>query len=441
MPLDLTHDPDRTSWVASANQPGSDFPIQNLPFGVFEGEQGGRIGVAIGDQILDLAACYQHGLLAGLDQELVNACLAPTLSWLMALGRPAATQVRRAVSDTLVASNTAAAALAASLLVEQQHVRMRLPAHIGDYTDFYASIHHATNVGRMLRPDNPLMPNYKHLPVGYHGRASSIVVSPTPVRRPRGQVLADGALAPSFEVSKTLDYELEVGILVGQGNPLGEPFALDAAEDHIFGLCLLNDWSARDLQKWEYQPLGPFLAKSFATSISPWVITLDALEPFRAPRLAREADDPALLPHLDSERDQQRGAVEVELSVLLSTPAMRDAGLPAVVISSSNFKNLYWTMGQMLTHHVSNGCNMRPGDLLGSGTVSGPTQGERGCLLELTWRGSEPLVLPNGEVRRFLHDGDEVSLVGRCAREGAVALGFGSCRGLVLEALPAAALA
>lgn len=433
--LDITHDPALRSWVSSANTPATDFPLQNLPFGVFEGETGRRIGIAIGDGILDLTAAHGRGLLSGLDPEVVDACLAPSLGWLMALGRPAAKAVRGLAHRILESGNEKAAALADTILVDRLAARLALPAAIGDYTDFYASIHHATNVGRMLRPDNPLMPNYKYIPVGYHGRASSVVVSSTPVRRPWGQTLADGAEAPAFTVCRTLDYELEVGVFVGQGNALGEPFSLAQAEDHIFGLCLLNDWSARDLQKWEYQPLGPFLAKSFATSISPWLVTLDALAPFRAPRFARAEGDPAPLPHLDGPRDASAGAVDIALEVALSTRAMRDAGQAPAVISGSNFKNLYWTMGQMLAHHVSNGCNMRPGDLLGSGTVSGPEKSERGCLLELTWRGSEPLALPSGEERRFLLDGDEVIMRGRCAREGFVSIGFGECRGEVLAAL------
>lgn len=434
MNLDATHDPGLCSWVKSANTPGTDFPIQNLPFGVFESEGGGRIGIAIGDQILDLAASHRRGLLHALDAELVDACVAPTLNWLMALGRPAAKEIRQVVSHLLAHGNTAAEAQAEHIIVDQAHARMRLPVSIGDYTDFYASIHHATNVGKMLRPDNPLMPNYKYIPVGYHGRASSVVASPAPVRRPWGQVQTDGGVAPVLSVSGTLDYELELGFFVGEGNALGEPFGLGEAEQHIFGMCLLNDWSARDIQRWEYQPLGPFLAKSFATSISPWVVTLDALAPFRVPRFTRPEGDPAPLPHLEHPRDRAHGAVDIQLKVSLSTRAMREEGLEPEPLSASNFKNLYWTMGQMLAHHVSNGCNMRPGDLLGSGTVSGPEKGERGCLLELTWRGAEPLTLPNGELRRFLADGDEVIITGRCEREGAVSIGFGECRGEVLEA-------
>ena len=437
MNLDATHESGLRSWVKSANEPGTDFPIQNLPFGVFERNGAGRIGIAIGDAILDLTACHQRGLLNELEAEEGNACLAPTLNWLMALGRPTATAVRRVASRMLAAGNDATEALADTILVDRASARMRLPASIGDYTDFYASIHHATNVGKMLRPDNPLMPNYKWIPVGYHGRSSSVVASPAPVRRPWGQVWADGDEAPVMTASRTLDYELEVGIFVGQGNALGEPFSLEEAEEHVFGLCLLNDWSARDIQKWEYQPLGPFLSKSFATSISPWIVTLDALAPFRAPRFARAEGDPAPLPHLDGERDQREGAVDVQLEVRLSTRAMRDGGIEPAPISSSNFKNLYWTLGQMLTHHASNGCNLRPGDLLGSGTVSGPEKSERGCLLELTWRGAEPITLPNGEARRFLTDGDEVIIRGRCARDGFVSIGFGECRGEVLEAHPA----
>jgi fumarylacetoacetase len=295
-------------------------------------------------------------------------------------------------------------------------------------------VHHATNVGRMMRPDNPLLPNYKHVPIGYHGRASSLVVSGTPVRRPWGQTKPDGADAPLFVPSRRLDYELEVGVFIGPGNALGSPVPIDAIDDHLFGLCLVNDWSARDMQAWEYQPLGPFLAKNFATTLSPWVVTMDALEPFRVPPAARPDGDPAPLPYLTGDADVLRGAFNVSLDVFVSSAKMREQGLPPHRLSTSNLQDLYWTLGQMVTHHASNGCNLRPGDLLASGTVSGPSPDARGCLLELTWRGAEPITLPTGEARRFLEDGDEVMFRGSCKRAGAATIGFGECRGIVLPA-------
>jgi len=307
---------------------------------------------------------------------------------------------------------------------------MHVAAAIGDYTDFYASIFHATNVGSMLRPDEPLLPNYKYVPIGYHGRASSIVVSGTPIVRPRGQVKPEAGMEPAYQLSRRLDYELEIGAWIGTGNAQGAPIPIDTAESHLFGLCLLNDWSARDVQQWEYQPLGPFLAKSFATSLSPWVITMDALEPFRVAASRRPAGDPEPLPYLTSAADQERGGIDLRLEVSLATDAMRTAGVPPVIVSRSSLRHLYWTLSQLVTHHTSNGCNLRPGDLLGSGTVSGPTRESRGCLLELTWRGTEPIQL-GSETRRFLEDGDEVVFRGWCERPGWRRIGFGECRGIV----------
>jgi fumarylacetoacetase len=312
---------------------------------------------------------------------------------------------------------------------------MRLPANIGDYTDFYASIYHATNIGKMFRPDQPLMPNYKWIPIGYHGRASSIVGSGTSIRRPVGQTKDDNAEAPTFGPSKVLDYELEVGFFVGQGNEQGQPIKITEAEDHIFGLCLVNDWSARDIQRWEYQPLGPFLSKSFATTISPWIVTMEALAPFRAPAFKRPAGDPEPLPYLDSPENRERGGFDIKLEVFISTEQMREKGVAPHRLSSSNTRDLYWTFAQMLTHHTSNGCNMQPGDLIASGTVSGATKESLGCLIELTGRGAEPIILPTGETRRFLQDGDEVIFRGYCEREGFRRIGFGECRGIVAPAL------
>jgi fumarylacetoacetase len=318
--------------------------------------------------------------------------------------------------------------------VAQRDAELLLPATIGDYTDFYASVHHATNVGRMFRPDNPLLPNYKWVPIGYHGRASSIVPSGTPVRRPRGQVKDPEGEVPVLVPTRALDYELELGCFVAVGNPLGEPVSIDQGEAHLFGVCLVNDWSARDVQSWEYQPLGPFLSKSFATTVSPWVVTLEALEPFRVPAYRRPSEDPAPLPHLDSERNATAGGVDVILEVSLTSARMRDQGIAPVRLGSGRVADLYWTLAQMLAHHTSNGCNLRPGDLFASGTVSGPSNDSLGCLLELTRRGAEPLTLPTGESRKFLEDGDEVIMRGFCEREGAARIGLGECRGVVLPA-------
>jgi fumarylacetoacetase len=432
--MNQTHKPELKSWVESANAAGTDFPIQNLPFGVFTRlDEPPHIGVAIGDRILDLAVCTRSGLLDKLSAETASACVQPTLNALMSLGRPQWVGLRRRVSELLRYESTRKSEVEKHL-VSMSEARMLLPADISDYTDFYASVYHATNVGSMFRPDNPLLPNYKYVPIAYHGRASSIVVSGTTFHRPLGQMKDDEAKEPSFGQSKLLDYELEVGFFVGPGNGLGNRIAITDAENHIFGLCLLNDWSARDVQKWEYQPLGPFLAKNFATTISPWVVTMEALEPFRVPAFTRPPGDPAPLPYLSSLEDQTRGGIDVGLEVLLSTEKMRKEDRSPFRVSRGNFKDMYWTISQMLTHHASNGCNLRTGDLMGSGTVSGPEKESRGCLLELTWRGTEPIQLPNGETRRFLHDGDEVIIKGYCERDGYVRIGFGECRGLVLPA-------
>jgi fumarylacetoacetase len=322
-------------------------------------------------------------------------------------------------------------AMREALLVPMGAAELSIPARVGDYTDFYASIHHAANVGSMFRPDQPLLPNYKWVPIGYHGRASSLVPSGTAVRRPQGQARDEGEASPRFGPTQRLDYELEVGVVVGRGNDLGSVVPLPRAEEHVAGLCLVNDWSARDIQAWEYQPLGPFLAKSFATSVSPWLVTLDALAPFRAPSFARGEEDPAPLPYLHDDADQRGGGFDITLEVLLSSARMRAADVPPMRISLGSFTTMYWTVAQLLTHHTSNGCNLRTGDLLASGTVSGPTKESRGCLLERTWRGTEPLTLPTGETRRFLEDEDEVIMRGWCERPGFRRIGFGECRGVV----------
>ena len=427
-----------TSWVKSANDVHSDFPIQNLPYGVFRrlsGHGPASIGVAIGDLILDLRGCEQEALLEGLPREVIEACDSDSLNALMALG-PADWGALRHHLSNLLSLDSAAwrehERQIEPLLVHRDEVMMLPPAQIGDYTDFYASLHHATNAGRLFRPENPLLPNYKYVPVGYHGRASSIVVSGTGVHRPRGQFRDPDAQEPVFAPTRALDYEMEVGVFVGQGNTLGLPLPIEAARSHIFGLCLLNDWSARDIQAWEGQPLGPFLAKNFATTVSPWVVSMEALEPFRRPVTPRDAGDPAPLPYLLSQKDQASGAIDITLEAYLSSRMMREAGLPPLRLGQSQFVELYWTVAQLLTHHASGGCNLCPGDLIGSGTVSGPTEDSLGSLLEITRRGARPLLLPGGETRTYLEDGDEVILRGYCEREGHARIGFGECRGVVL---------
>jgi fumarylacetoacetase len=424
------------SWIESANEDAIDFPIQNLPFGVFSTSNlDPRIGVAIGDVVLDLRACSERGLLRALSPALQQACTADRLNRLMAQGRTASSALRAQLIEMLrvdVASEIRNQV--EHLLYPVAEVMMRLPAAIGDYTDFYASIYHATNVGKLFRPDNPLLPNYKYVPIGYHGRASSIVISGTEVKRPSGQTKAADAEGPIFAPSHLLDYELEVGFFIGKGNARGDVVPLSEAENHIFGLCLVNDWSARDIQAWEYQPLGPFLAKNFATTISPWIVTMEALEPFRVSAFEREIGDPKPLPYLSSEANQMRGGIDLILEVWLLSRRMRETSLLPVRLSKGNACDLYWTLAQMLAHHTSNGCNMQPGDLLASGTVSGPTKESVGCLLEMTRRGAEPIQLPSGESRKFLEDGDELLFRGYCEREGHPSIGFGECRGVVVPA-------
>lgn len=436
-PIDETHAPALKSWVDSANHTATDFPIQNLPLGVFRtsGARAHRIGTAIGDSVLDLRACFEHNLLTGMPTGILAACGDETLNALMARPDVERRALRHRLSHLLRSGGAQVTARphAEKVLLPARDVRMALPARITDYTDFYASIDHATNVGSMMRPDNPLLPNYKWIPIGYHGRSSSIVVSGTQVRRPSGQIdpTAPGH-TPHFEPSKLLDYELEMGIFIAEGNELGAPIPITQAGTKIFGLCLLNDWSARDVQKWEYQPLGPFLSKNFATSISPWVVTAEALAPFRVAAAHRSEGDPAPLPHLKSAQDQALGGFDVSLEVSISTRAMRSHGHAPVRLSRSNVASLYWTPAQMIAHHASGGCNLNPGDLLGTGTVSGKDKESRGCLLELTMRGRERIELPGGETRAFLEDGDEVIFTGSCQREGFARIGFGECRGVVV---------
>ena len=430
MTTDHTHDPSLQSWVTTANG-HADFPIQNLPFGVFSPLAGApRGGVAIGDMILDLRALHEAGLLDEEAQAVAHACIGPTLNPFLALGAAPRQALRDAVSALLQDGSDERP----HLLHRAADCFMYMPAHVGDYTDFYAGIHHAENVGRMLRPDAPLPAAYKWLPIGYHGRASSLHLSGE-VRRPNGQRKRGNEAAPTFGPSRNLDYEVELGIWVGPGNALGTAVPVGEAHGHIAGYCLLNDWSARDIQGWEYQPLGPFLGKSFGTTISGWIVTPEALAPFRAPAPARAEGDPATLPYLHDDADQSGGALDVTVEVLLTTPAMKVQGLAPHLLSTGSALDLYWTPAQLLTHQASNGCNLNPGDLLGTGTISAPTPDGAGSLLEITQGGRSPITLPSGEVRRFLEDGDEVVLRARAHRDGAVPIGFGECRGVVLPAL------
>jgi fumarylacetoacetase len=419
--VNQTHAPELRSWVDSANDPANDFPIQNLPFGMFR-RQGQddppRVAVAIGDRVLDLCA-------AGVTSAHIS------LNALMALGNDAGHALRLAISG-LLTHGSPDRARAEKALIAMAECELLLPAQIGDYTDFYASIHHATNVGQLFRPDHPLLPNYKYVPIGYHGRASSVVVSGTPVQHPLGQSRPNAQEPPVFGPSRRLDYELELGFFVACGNELGTPVPIRDAADRIFGFCLLNDWSARDIQAWEYQPLGPFLGKSFATTISPWVVTMEALAPFRIAASARAGTDPAPLDYLHDEHDQRTGGLDITLEVWIETAQMREKRMAAVRLSRGSFRDMYWTVAQMVAHHTSNGCNLRPADLLASGTVSGEAPEARGCLLELTRGGVAPVEFPSGETRRFLEDGDQVILRGRCEQEGSVAIGFGECRGTII---------
>jgi len=433
---DPTTNPELRSWIDAANAADADFPIQNLPFGVFRRAGGAdlaRVGVAIGDRVLDLAACDQEGLFGASAAGGRGVFAEDSLNTFLSLGRGAWTEVRARVSELLredVSTLRDHSALRSEALIPLDHIELLLPVRIGDYTDFYASIHHATNVGSMFRPDNPLLPNYKHLPVGYHGRASSIVASGAPVRRPMGQTRPNDDEPPVFGPSKLLDYELEMGYVLGPGNQLGRRIDINTWREHIFGLALVNDWSARDIQKWEYQPLGPFNAKNFATTMGHWVVTVDALAPFRVDPAPRGDGDPAPLDYLTPAGD----AWDVTLEVQLQSRQMRERGMDPIRVSRGSLRHMYWTAAQMLAHHTSTGCNMRPGDLFASGTVSGPDEESRGCLLERTWRGSQPLSLPTGEERKFLQDGDVVIMRGWCEADGARRIGLGECRGEILPA-------
>ncbi|MBW3139940.1 fumarylacetoacetase [Ferrimonas balearica] len=429
--LNETHDLTLTSWVDSANQPGCDFPIQNLPFASVRragSDEVFRGAVAIGDQAIDLAAVRDAQVFGGDVALLVALAAEPKLNDFMAEGPEAWSELRLALSRALRSGAAEQGALA-QCLIPLAELEYDLAMTIGDYTDFYTSIHHATAVGSLFRPDNPLLPNYKWVPIGYHGRASSIGVSGQAFHRPSGQLKAPDAAEPSFGPCKRLDYELEVGIVIGRGNALGEPIGIEAAEQHVFGLCLLNDWSARDIQAWEYQPLGPFLSKSFASTLSPWIVTLEALAPYRA-AFTRPAEDPQPLPYLSAPGNSEAGAVDMQLECLIQTPAMAEP----VRLSQSNFSDSYWTIAQMVTHHTVNGCNLQAGDLFGSGTQSGPEHEQAGSMLELSRGGKSPITLPGGEQRTFLEDGDTIIMRAVCDKPGAPRIGFGEVRSTVLPA-------
>ena len=427
------------SWVEGAIEPD----LSHLPYGAFRKEDAVRLCVRIGAWLLDIAACAKDGLLDPLTADVRDACCQPTLNALLSLGPGAWHALRHRLRELL--KDTAPGDIQTRVdwfLYPLSEAQLVLPVYACGYTDFYASVHHARRVGELFRPDNPLLPNYKHVPIGYNGRASSLIVSGTPVRRPWGQQrpVSEGA-QPMFAPSAALDYELELAFVIGQGNALGEPVPIATAREHIFGVMLLNDWSARDVQAWEYQPLGPFLGKSFATSVAPWVTPMAALEPFRVAPVAREQGDPKPLPYLVDAADERNGALDIQVEVLLSTEASRAAGLEPMLVSRGDTRELFWTAAQMVAHHTSNGCNLRPGDLLATGTISGSQRESAGCLLELTRNGAEPITLPNGERRAWLQDGDEISLRARCEREGLPAIELGSCTGHILASKASVAAA
>lgn len=433
--LNETHNPALTSWLASANTDSADFPIQNLPFAIFKragSDENFRGGVAIGDQVVDLTAVSKMRVFDGIVADALVLCSKSTLNDFMAQPSSVWSALRAALSAALSAGSALESELRACL-VAQSDVEYDLPCRIGDYTDFYTSIHHATTVGSFFRPDNPLLPNYKWIPIGYHGRSSSIGVSGQEFRRPKGQTKAPDVDTPSFGPCKRLDYEMEMGIYIGGGNDMGDSIALDDSDEHIFGMCLFNDWSARDIQGWEYQPLGPFLAKNFASTVSPWIVTNEALAPFRM-AWTRDEKDPQPMEYLTSARNSELGAYDVQVEVYLETPKMRDAGQAAAKLTNSSFRHSYWTTAQMVAHHTVNGCNLVAGDFFGSGTQSGPNAEEAGSLLELTGAGKNRLDLGNGETRGFVEDGDAIVMRGFCEKDGARRIGFGECYSLVLPA-------
>lgn len=433
--LNETHDINLSSWVESANQ-GSDFPIQNLPFAVFRRAQSQdkfRGGVAIGDQVLDLSMVAELGLFSGSAQTACEAGAEPTLNNLMSMAPAVNSALRLELSRALRSDSPVEKTLQACL-IPQSDVEFDLPCRIGDYTDFYSSIYHATSVGELFRPEQPLLPNYKWVPIAYHGRASSINISGTDVHRPCGQLKSPDSEIPNFGPTQRLDYELELGIYIGQGLQQGARIDIEFAEQHIFGLCLFNDWSARDIQAWEYQPLGPFLGKNFASTVSPWIVTTEALAPFRVP-FVRADSEPDTLPYLTSELNTAQGGIDIQLECLVETAAMRKAEQPAAQVSVSSFKHCYWTAAQMVTHHTASGCNLNSGDLFGTGTQSGPTPEEAGSLLELSQGGKQAVKLPNGEARSFLEDGDAIVMRASCQKVGAVDIGFGEVKAKVLPAI------
>ena len=434
--INETHDTTLRSFVESANDGITDFPIQNLPYAVFRRKGSNdafRGGVAVGDFVIDLAALATTSLLSGDAAAACEAASESTLNRMMAMGRPFCSALRLALSRALRVGSAHESQIRACLIA-QSDAEYAVPAHIGDYTDFYTSVYHATHIGRLFRPDNPLLPNYKWVPIGYHGRASSINVSGQRFPRPVGQIMPPGATEPVLAPSKRMDYELELGIFVGQGNACGSRIPIAQAESHVFGVCLLNDWSARDLQAWEYQPLGPFLAKNFATTISPWIVTLEALAPYRT-QWTRVADDPQPLPYLDSLTNREQGAIDIKLEVLIETPRMRELALPPERLCLTSYRHAYWTLAQLITHHTVNGCNLQAGDLLGTGTLSGPTATEAGALIELTEGGKQPVALATGESRTFLEDGDAVILRAHCEKTGAARIGFGQSYGRISPAV------
>jgi len=427
------HDPSLKSWVESANLPDTDFPIQNLPFCVFREKGRGDIlpdtGVIIGDKVINMEYVKSNGVFP------YEPYTPHTMEWVSQGSNTVIPTIREGLIQALrFDAEKDLRKAVKNCMVELSDCEFFHPFPIGDYTDFYCSIYHATNVGSMFRPDNPLLPNYKYVPIGYHGRASSIVMSGTEIKRPHGQNRSDAEKPSVFIPCKNLDYEMELGFFVGKGNELGKSIPISEAEDHIFGVCLVNDWSARDIQAWEYQPLGPFLAKNFATTISPYVVTMEALAPFRTAAFERDADDPQPLDYLSDDNNKKFGGLDINLEVYIQTEKMRNENIEPHMLSRSNTKDLYWTIGQMLTHHASNGCNLQTGDLMATGTVSGKEKRTRGCMLELTWRGTEPIELASGEQRRFLEDGDEVIMKGFCEREGFRRIGLGECRGLIVPA-------
>jgi fumarylacetoacetase len=432
--LDETHDPARRSFVEAANRPETDFPIQNLPLGVFstQADPTQRIGVAIGDQVFDLKKAF--GRSERLSAAIREALQETTLNWLFSLGSGALRELRRTAADILDqgASGNDTRRHAADLLTPMEACTLHLPTRVSNYTDFYAGIYHARAAGALLTPENPLPQNYKWVPIAYHGRASSVQCGRGSVRRPLGQRPPNAAgEPPSFGLCERLDFELEMGFYLASGNRLGKPIQIAEASQEIAGFTLLNDWSARDVQRWEMYPLGPFLSKSFATSVTPWVVTAEALIPFRVAALPRPDGDPRPLPYLYDAADQASGGLDVHLQVLLSTTRMRRENQPAVEILTSNAKYLYWTPAQMIAHHTVNGCNLQPGDLIGTGTISGPSPAELGSMLEFTTGGTKPVMLANGEKRGFLEDGDEITFGGKCSREGFATIGFGSCVGRI----------